>query len=298
MLFFFLSGAASRGAGLCSTTGSGLSELSAGFSEDGVAVCFFGVAGLGDSVCWPKKWQRNKWKKINEKKTAAHVRESLCMVQSPRMNYRDQIVWTLRVGRNCTTPPTRETGRLACYPSAHATADLGYGRYFFLCADGVTAPRARRPRRNCYPHGCPWGQGLRRRGRLRAHHGTSLLLPRSCQFAQPANRRSEQRGKFEKQRGRVLCGLHLPCAPRTRTRATVRCSWKSPIAVVGAFFLWSTAADWDLAKDAGDAWLLRNGFTIVSLDGNGTRTVQMRCDSLRRSPKKTERPLPACCAAI
>jgi hypothetical protein len=46
--------------------------------------------------------------------------------------------------------------------------------------------------------------------------------------------------------------------------------------------------DWDIAHNAGDAWLLRNGFTIAS--------VGWQWASSRRSRRTTARPSPACCA--
>ena len=56
--------------------------------------------------------------------------------------------------------------------------------------------------------------------------------------------------------------------------------------------------DWDAAKDAGDGWLLRHGFTFVSLgwqwDAAGD-ALQALCSHRERSKA---RPSPACCAAI
>ena len=56
--------------------------------------------------------------------------------------------------------------------------------------------------------------------------------------------------------------------------------------------------DMDLSSDAGDAWLLRNGFTIVSLgwqwDADGADSLKFYAP-LR---KKMARPLLACCVAI
>ena len=48
-------------------------------------------------------------------------------------------------------------------------------------------------------------------------------------------------------------------------RATARYCWKFRIAGEAASSAWSTAAIGMLRSDAGDGWLLRNGYTIVSL---------------------------------
>jgi hypothetical protein len=54
--------------------------------------------------------------------------------------------------------------------------------------------------------------------------------------------------------------------------------------------------DWDAAQDAGDGWLLRNGYSVVSLDGSGT-PPGTRCVCTRPSPGKMESRSSDCCAA-
>jgi len=43
--------------------------------------------------------------------------------------------------------------------------------------------------------------------------------------------------------------------------------------------------NWDVSADAGDGWLLRSGFSIVSVGCNGTLQATIRCICMRRSRK-------------
>ena len=55
--------------------------------------------------------------------------------------------------------------------------------------------------------------------------------------------------------------------------------------------------DWDVKNDAGDAWLLRNGYTFVSVGWQWDAQDAGALRFLRRPRRKMGRPSTACCAA-
>ena len=86
---------------------------------------------------------------------------------------------------------------------------------------------------------------------------------------------------------REFCGC---CGPRIRARATARCLLEIPNRGRPRIISLIDGGDPDLARDVGDAWLLRKGFTIVSVgwqwDAPGPEDLKLFAPIAREGGKR------------
>src|ERR1700733_1473744 len=227
-------------------------------------------------------------KKMGENKTAANVRESLCMVRSPRRKLSRPDFLDFANGRNCTPPPPQKAPGCRAilsrmrFRSRIAALLLALG--LALLPLHARVVRVEIASRKDVLNGKEFGTaGAYERITGRVYFSLPVANPHNMQIVDLANAVNLKNGEVE------FSADFIAVRPKNASKGNGSMLLEVPNRGRGRIIGLVDGGDWDLANDAGDAWLLRSGFTIVTLgwqwDAAGTDALRLNAPVAKENGK-------------